>query len=445
MSPESTPVASGEPITSRRSSVGTRRVARAAEGPPRPSAVYVWQSDYPWDVRVEKVTRALKGVGYDTHLVARNERWDVPTEALPEALAHRLRPWTWAGRRIDGALQIPAFFNPRWLGHLSATVQRVRPSVIIVRDVPLAPTAIWVGRWLKVPVILDMAENYPAMLEDVWTVGRQAPWDFVARSPRMASIVEAYSARRVDHVVVVVEENADRIAALGVPRDRITVVSNTPPRARAQLAPPPATKKAGERLEVVYLGILEIPRGLFEAIDAVRILRDRSIAVRLTIVGDGRDASLFHARARDGGLTDDDVRFTGYLPSHEDALAVVAAADVGLIPARTTAQWQTSIPNKLFDYMAAGLAVVTSDTAPCVRVVRETGAGEVFRAGDAAALADALGRLTDPEVRAAAGAAGRRAILTHYNWERDAEILTDAVNGVVRQAAQQQTAIERRP
>jgi glycosyltransferase involved in cell wall biosynthesis len=139
------------------------------------------------------------------------------------------------------------------------------------------------------------------------------------------------------------------------------------------------------------------------------------------------------------------VRFTGYLPSHEDALAVVAAADVGLVSARTTAQWQTSIPNKLFDYMAAGLAVVTSNTAPCVRVVRETGAGEVFRAGDAAALADALGRLTDPEVRAAAGDAGRRAILTHYNWERDAEILIDAVSGVVRQAALEQTAVEGRP
>lgn len=433
MPPESTPVASGEPNFSTRLTVGARRLPHGAGEQSRPSALYLWQSDYPWDVRVEKVTRALKEAGFDTHLVARNRRWDAATEVLPEALVHRLRPWTWAGRRMDDALQIPAFFSPRWLGHLTATVKHVRPAVIIVRDVPLAPTAIWVGRRFGIPVVLDMAENYPAMLQDVWNAGRERPWDVVVRNPRIASIVEAYSARRVDHVVVVVEENAKRVAALGVPRDRITVVSNTPPRARVQNAPARPAKKAGDRLEVVYLGLLEIPRGLFEAIDAIRILRGRSIAVRLTIVGDGRDASHFHARARETGLTADDVRFTGYLPRHEDALAVVAAADVGLVPSRTTAQWQTSIPNKLFDYMAVGLAVVTSDTEPCARIVRDTGAGAVFRARNPADLADVLARFTDAASRRAAGEAGRRAILAQYNWERDAEILTAVVNRVVRE------------
>jgi glycosyltransferase involved in cell wall biosynthesis len=138
------------------------------------------------------------------------------------------------------------------------------------------------------------------------------------------------------------------------------------------------------------------------------------------------------------GLTDGEVVFTGYIPRHKDALELVAAADVGIVPFHATGQWQASIPNKLFDYMAAGLAVVTSDTAPCARVVRETGAGEVFRAGDARDLARALLRLTDPATRRAAGEAGRQAVVSRYNWEHDADVFCRTVEAVARRSATRQ-------
>jgi glycosyltransferase involved in cell wall biosynthesis len=418
-----------------------RRTAPGAAPPPAPTgagaglrALYIWQAEYPWDVRVEKICRSLQEYGLEVHVSARNRAWEPPVETLPEAVAHRLAPWRWLGRRLDGALQFPAFFSPRWVRHVSATIRRIRPSVIIVRDVPLAPTVIWVARRYGVPVVLDMAENYPALMEDIWTAGRQRPWDLVVRHPRLVAAVESYAVQRVDHVVVVVEENADRLAALGLPRERMTIVSNTPPRARA-LAPRRTSARASDApLEIVFLGTLEIPRGLNEAIDAVKHLRDEGVRARLTVAGRGRDAELFARRARDIGLTEKEVVFTGYIPRHEDALELVASADVGVVPFHVTGQWQASIPNKLFDYMAAGLAVVTSDTAPCARIVRETGAGEVFRAGDARDLTRALRRLTDPESRHAAGEAGRRAVLARYNWEHDAGILCRTVEAVAKRA-----------
>jgi glycosyltransferase involved in cell wall biosynthesis len=368
------------------------------------------------------------------HLAARNRRWDEPMELLPEGTVHRLRPWPAIGRRLDGALQFPAFFSPRWALHLAQTVRRVRPNVIIARDVPLAPTAVWTGRAFGIPVVLDMAENYAALIEDVWSVGRQRPWDVLVRNPRLVAAAESYAVHRVEHVVVVVEENADRVAALGVPRDKITVVSNTPPKARIVGCGAVAQRGPDDPLEIVFLGILEIPRGLNEAIDAVKLLRDWGVRARLTIVGTGRDAALFQRRTNEIGLNEDGVIFTGYIPRHEDALNLVASADVGIVPSHATGQWQTSIPNKLFDYMAAGLAVVTSDTFPCARIVRETGAGEVFHAGDAAHLAAALRRLADPSVRRAAGDAGRRAVLNWYNWERDSAILCRTIESVAAPA-----------
>jgi glycosyltransferase involved in cell wall biosynthesis len=328
---------------------------------------------------------------------------------------------------------MPAFFNPRWLRHVARAIRRTRPEVVVVRDIPLAPVALWTAQRFGIPVVLDMAENYPAMLADIWTAGRQRPWDVAVRNPRAAAVVEAYCARRVEHVVVVVEENAERVAALGVPRERISVVSNTPSRARALAAGAGRDRPTG-RLEVVYLGILEVPRGLIEAIDAVAMLKARGVPVRLRIVGTGRDEELFRARVRGARLSDEDVLFTGYIPRHEDALGIVGAADVGIVPSHATAQWQTSIANKLFDYMAAGLAVVTSDAAPSARVVRETRSGEVFRAGDAGDLAAALLRLVDPSARQAAGEAGRRAVLSRYNWERDGATFCRVVRDVARAA-----------
>jgi glycosyltransferase involved in cell wall biosynthesis len=395
------------------------------------SVLYVWQADYPWDVRTEKVCRALTDSGSVVHLAARNRGWGPRAETLAEAVVHRLPEWQWAGQRLDGALQFPAFFNPRWNSLLSDIVRTERPDVIMVRDLPLCPTAIRVARRFGVPVVLDMAENYPAMIDNVWATGRQKPWDVVVRNPRWVAAVESYCIRRVDHILVVVEESAARLVGRGVPRERIDVVSNTPPASRAVRPRSTGARRLDARVELVYLGIQEVVRGLLELVEAVRILRDQAVPVRATIVGGGRDADLFRARARELRLTADDIVFTGHLPGHEAALEAIARADVGVIATHKTAESESTIPNKLFDYMAAGLAVLTSDVTPCARIVRETGAGEVFRAGDAGDLAAAARRVVeDAGRREAAGEAGRRAIVTRYNWETDSAVLRRVVDRV---------------
>ena len=63
--------------------------------------------------------------------------------------------------------------NPRWLDLMVRTGRKVNADVVIVRDLPLAPTAVRAGRKLGVPVIMDMAENYPAMIRDVWLQNRE--------------------------------------------------------------------------------------------------------------------------------------------------------------------------------------------------------------------------------------------------------------------------------
>jgi glycosyltransferase involved in cell wall biosynthesis len=397
------------------------------------NVVYVWNHEYPWDVRVEKVCAALTNAGRSVHLTARNLGRRSWREELPEATVHRLRPLP-LGRYADAALQFPFFFNPRWVSHLTRTAREANADVLMVRDLPLAPTAIHVGRRLGIPVMLDMAENYPALMTEIFTAKRQKPLDYVVRNPAATAAVERYTLRNIDHVVCVVDEMADRLRTMGLGADRISVVSNTPPRSRVVPAESRTAREPDGALVLGYLGILEIPRGLGDAIDTVARLRSQGIDARLRIIGGGRDSEVFEQHAKRLNLDASIVQFLGRVDDHREAVRALEQTDIGILPYHTSEQWHTTIANKLFDYMALGLPVVAADARPVERILHETGAGVTYRSRDVHDFAHAVLSLRNEDRRRTAGEAGRRAIRDRYHWERDVERLVTAVDITVERA-----------
>lgn len=391
----------------------------------------VWDADYPWDVRVEKVARSLTEAGHEVHLVARNAQWRPAREELVEAHVHRLRPWKLLGRRLDAATMFPAFFNPRWISAVMGTARASRSELLLVRDLPLAPTAILVGRLLRIPVVLDMAENYPAMMRSLWDVGVHRRSDVLVRNPSVVAAVERWVLARVDHTLVVVEESRDRLRALGVSAERISVVCNTPSLSRLSELKPKVHAN-GTRLELIYLGLLEAPRGIGVLIDAVASARNNGVDARLTVLGDGRERRNLEERARALGSDESKVRFLGRVP-YPEAVRLLQTADVGVVPHLANESWNTTIPNKLFDYMAGGLAVMTSNAKPAARIVRESGAGLVYGDTDVGACAAAIEALADPELRARFGRSGRQAVTDRFHWELDAARMGAALESVSTQ------------
>ena len=102
-------------------------------------------------------------------------------------------------------------------------------------------------------------------------------------------------------------------------------------------------------------------------------------------------------------------------------MTIVRRSDVGVIPHHATEHWNTTLPNKLFDYMAAGIPVLSSDTIPVKRTVNGTGCGLIYRDRDHDDFARQAMQLAKPAVRHRLGSAGRTAIVERYNWELDAE------------------------
>lgn len=386
----------------------------------------IYDGDYPWDVRVEKMLRTLVSHGHEVTLLARN-RQGSPREERREGVTIRRLPPDGRG----GALaSFPAFFHPRWVRAAREAARAARPERVIVRDLPLALLGLAIARRAGVPAIVDMAEPYPEALRSNWQFDDLGGLDHLVRSPRLADLVERRVLRRAPRVLVVSEESGERLERLGLPKGRWTLVGNTPELDRLDLEathPPSVAPGWPGRRVMVFSGILVGDRGVGVAIRGLaRLVHEHGPTIGLVVIGDGRARAGFEAEAERCGMRDH-VRFTGFLP-HDELPEHWRAADLGLLPFHACTHIHTTLANKLFDYMAVGLPVLASDVRPMVRVLRETGCGLSFRSGDDADFARvAAAVLADRDAARAMGAAGRRAVETTYHWGRDAERLLTTV------------------
>jgi glycosyltransferase involved in cell wall biosynthesis len=169
-----------------------------------------------------------------------------------------------------------------------------------------------------------------------------------------------------------------------------------------------------EQRILLYQGSIQEFRGIEESIEAVALL-DRCT---LVIIGYGYHRPALEERVHRQGL-DGRVRFFGPIPNDE-LLYYTASADVGLCVIRgQSLSYRWSMPNKLFEYMMAGIPLVASDFEEMGRVVREEGVGTVCDPDDPASIAAAVRAIVDdPEADARFRAATRVAI-TRYNWDHE--------------------------
>ena len=173
-----------------------------------------------------------------------------------------------------------------------------------------------------------------------------------------------------------------------------------------------------DRRILLYQGSIQEFRGIEESIEAVTML-ERCV---LVIIGYGYHRPMLEDMVHRRGL-DDLVRFFGPIPNDE-LLYYTASADVGLCVIRgQSLSYRWSMPNKLFEYMMAGIPVVASDFEEMGRVVREEGVGTVCDPDDPQSIAAAVRAIVDdPEAEARFRAATRVAI-TRYNWDHEEQKL----------------------
>jgi glycosyltransferase involved in cell wall biosynthesis len=385
----------------------------------------IYMSAYPWDVRVEKIGTFLRDQGHDVHILCRTTLDRPPRETIDGMRIERPGFAGGGDFRINRMLDLPLPINLLWYRKVRRYCAVQKIDLIMCRDIPLVLPALFAGRRLRIPVILDMAENYPAMFSDFIrdSRGLKKLYRFILKNPAGARWVEKRAIRQVDHLFVVVEEAKERLKEMGVDSKKVSVVSNTPPLAKADAAP----FDLGEGFKLIYIGQLQESRGVGTAIEAFREIVQTDNSVHLYIGGKGEQEEEFGDRVRRYGL-ENNVHLLGWVDP-DDVYRWIKSCDVGIVPLLYTRQLAGTIANKLFDFMLCGKPVLVSDLPPMKRIVGETGCGEIFRAGDNSDFARQMIRLKNSPDLAKMGENGRAAAEKRYNWETDCRIIAEVIDG----------------
>jgi glycosyltransferase involved in cell wall biosynthesis len=143
-----------------------------------------------------------------------------------------------------------------------------------------------------------------------------------------------------------------------------------------------------------YMGNLGRLWGVDIAIDAMPLIRQQVSDVRLLITGYGLEEAQLHEQVHRLGL-DDVVRFLGNL-TYQDLLARLRTASVGLAPYRRDTFSQYSAPQKIVEYMAAGLPVVATRQGYAEYILEQSLAGEAVEPTPQALAAGVARLLRDP-------------------------------------------------
>jgi glycosyltransferase involved in cell wall biosynthesis len=239
-------------------------------------------------------------------------------------------------------------------------------------------------------------------------------------------------ARRVGHLFAVTEHLAGDLGADG--GRRATVLRDGFKDER--FADPPDLAEARRRLGlptdgliVGYVGQLrtmKMSKGVDWLVEAIVLLGDPS--VHLCVVGGPPDEARALAeywRAR--GLAPAAFHAAGQVPPAAVATHL-AAFDVGALTLPDTRHFaRHASPLKLFEYMAAGLAIVASDLPAVREVLRDGESALLVPPGDVEALAHALRRLRDdPALRRRLGRTARSDVAA-CAWRIRARRIIDAV------------------
>jgi glycosyltransferase involved in cell wall biosynthesis len=298
------------------------------------------------DARLHRVCDAFTRSGLSVEVLGTGD----PAMA-PRQVAVSTRPRGGHIRRFVDALTVPF---------------QARGRVLLIFD-PDAVPAGWLRQRLRSgPLVVDIGEDYKALLADRdWAKGLAG---FFARA--IVSIALAV-ARRADLVVV-----ADEHVPPHVARNRL-VVRNVPD---GDYLPAPSDPDADPR--AVYIGDLRRSRGLQSMIDAV----SAASGWQLDLVGPVSKADrpwVDDWLATSPAL--DRVRVHGRLPPRE-AWHIAEGAWVGLALLEDTPAFREAMPSKVYEYLDCGLAVLVSPLPRMAALVAESGAGCVVADAEAAAV-----------------------------------------------------------
>jgi glycosyltransferase involved in cell wall biosynthesis len=348
-------------------------------------------------VHVEELVAAFRALGHEVTVVGPGfyAQSGFGGESGMVALLRRLLPGA-AGELAELAYNLPAYRR------LSRACRALRPDLVYERYNLFYLAGAWLARRHGLPYFVEV--NAPLAEERTRYGG--------LRLRALARAAERHVWRSADCVLAVTDVLRQRIVAAGVDPARVRVVPNGVVLER--FTPAPGAARDGRTLLLGFVGFVRDWHGLDAVIRGMA--EHDGTPVSFTVVGDGPARPGLQTLAAALGLAGR-VRFTGLVP-HEAIPATVAGFDVALQPRVV----DYASPLKIFDYMAAGRAIVAPDQPNIREVLEHERTALLFDPGQPGALWQAVARLlADAALRRRLGEAARAELERRdFTWRGNA-------------------------
>jgi glycosyltransferase involved in cell wall biosynthesis len=302
---------------------------------------------------------------------------------------------------------------------------RGRADVVMTRDLTAAAAILRLPR--RPPLVYESHGYAPDVAAALPELLSTAAPPSAAKLRRLARREETVW-RQADGYVTITRGLAELLTGRLGSRARLAVVHDGTRLDRATSAP-----AASSTATVVYAGHLYKWKGVDVLLDALAQVPE----VGGVIVG-GHEAEPDRRRLEDRaaalGLSAR-VTFVGVV-ARGDVPGWLARGDILALPNPASAlSTHSTSPLKLFEYMAAGRAIVASDLPSIREILTDDISAVLVAAGDAAALAAGIRRLAGDAALRARLAAAAKAAAAEYSWDRRAARLETLFTDVVSASA----------
>lgn len=319
---------------------------------------------------------------------------------------------------------------------LAARAQVDRPDVLLCSypTLELCEEAIDFGREQGIPVVVDVRDLWPDIFGEVLP-------RFFAPLLSLALTGMYRQSVRVMRGASAIIGITDDFVQWGLKRGSRSPGPFDRSYAMAYVEKPPAPealahaqtkwRELGVReqdLNFVFFGTVGRQFDISTVISAARQTRDPR--VRFILCGTGDRLDDYKAQASDTK----NVIFPGWVDAPM-IRTLMQMAQAGLAPYKLSDNFNSNIPNKIVEYLAGGLPVITTLTGIPGRMLADHGCGLSYAHGDAGALAAAVDMLCADRPRQAAMASAAAAV---YRQRFDAEVVYGSLIADLQQLVDQQ-------
>ena len=294
--------------------------------------------------------------------------------------------------RLDRMRRIP--------GRVLAKALQLNAELYHLHDPELIPIGLKLKKAGK-KVIFDAHEDLPKQLLSKPYLNPPARWWL----SRVSSVYERWACRRLDAVVAATPFIRNKFTAIGA---HTVDINNFPMLGELSSGEVDWPQKKNQ---VCYVGGIGRIRGILEVMQAMGMV---SSGARLQLVGKfGESEVEAQAHQSRGWLQVDALGFQG----RRDVAQVLARSVAGLVTFLPAPNHIDAQPNKMFEYMSAGVPVIASNFPLWREIIEGNDCGLCVDPLDPAAIACTIDYLvTHPKVAERMGRNGQRAVAEKYNW-----------------------------